>query len=63
MSELKLLEALSDISQMCIGEICMNYRLDAQCIGETIYEATGMTSPELIKKVNDMKKEANNAKV
>ena len=40
-------EALTSISDMCIGEIAMNHNLDAQYIGELIYEATGMTNPEL----------------
>ena len=42
-----LLCVLADISGMCVGEIAMGYRLDAQSIGEMIYEATGMTQPEL----------------
>jgi hypothetical protein len=44
----KLMSALSDISQMCIGQIAMNIPLDAECIGQVIYEATGLTSPELL---------------
>lgn len=43
----ELLEALTDISNMCIGEISMGYKLDAQSIGESIYKATGLTNPEL----------------
>ena len=43
----KLEAALTDISNMCIGEIAMNYKLDAESIGELIYEATGKTNPEL----------------
>ena len=42
-----LLCVLADISSMCVGEIAMNYKLEAQAIGEMIYEATGMTQPEL----------------
>lgn len=42
-----LLSALTDISNMCVGEIAMSYALDAQHIGELIYSATGMTNPEL----------------
>ncbi|MDF1830640.1 hypothetical protein [Cycloclasticus pugetii] len=42
-----LLFALSDISSMCVGEIAMGYKLDANFIGELIYKATGMTQPEL----------------
>lgn len=48
-----LLELASEISQMCIGEIAMGYKLDAQYIGNRIYEVTGLTSPELIKKLKD----------
>ena len=44
---LKLMAVLSDISNMCIGEIAMNYKLDAQSIGEDIYRATGKTNAEL----------------
>ena len=46
-----LLGLVSEISQMCIGEIAMGYKLDSQYIGNRIYEVTGLTSPELIKKV------------
>jgi len=42
-----LLCALANISNMCIGEIAMGYKLDAQAIGETIWKATGMTNQEL----------------
>ena len=44
---IELLEVLSEISHMCIGQLTMGYRLDANYIGEIIYEATGMTNPEL----------------
>jgi hypothetical protein len=44
----KLMAALSDISQMCIGQIAMNIPLDAEYIGQVIYEASGLTSPELL---------------
>ena len=54
MSELKLLEVLSEISNMCIGDMAMGYKLDPSTIGEMIYKATGMTNPEL----NDMIKAA-----
>lgn len=43
----KLEAALTDISNMCIGELAMGYRLDAEAIGQLIYEATGKTNPEL----------------
>ena len=42
-----LLCVLAEISSMCVGEITMGYKLDAHAIGEMIYNATGMTSPEL----------------
>jgi len=45
--------ALCEISNMCVGEIAMNYRLDAQCIGEIIYKATGLTNPELNKALKE----------
>jgi hypothetical protein len=41
------LELLAGISSMCVGEIAMGYKVDAQAVGEMIYEATGMTQPEL----------------
>ena len=45
----KLLAALSDISSMCVGEVAMGARLDAEYIGQLIYSATGLTQPELAK--------------
>ncbi len=47
MDELKLLKCLSEIQSMCVGELTMNYKLDAQSIGEMIYKATGKTEPLL----------------
>ncbi|CAL9959636.1 hypothetical protein VPHK24_0050 [Vibrio phage K24] len=47
----KLLTALCDIQGMCIGEITMSYKLDAESIGMMIYEATGLTHPELSEKL------------
>ena len=44
---IKLLSCLLDISDGCIGEITMNYRVDAEYIGRKIYAATGMTNPQL----------------
>ena len=44
---IKLLSCLLDISDECIGEITMNYRVDAEYIGRKIYAATGMTNPQL----------------
>jgi hypothetical protein len=43
----KMLECLCDISDACIGKLTMSYSLDAEGIGQSIYEATGMTNPEL----------------
>ena len=45
----KLLQELCDIQSQCIGELAMDYKLDAQSIGESIHNVTGMTNPELIK--------------
>ena len=45
--EYKLLSCLYDIQQMCIGEIAMNYKLDAEYIGRMISETTGMNVIEL----------------
>jgi len=42
-----LLQALSDISNMCIGDIAMGYKLDSQEIGKLIYIATSLTNEEL----------------
>lgn len=48
-----LLSCLLDISNECIGEIAMNYKLDAQMIGESIYVATGLSNPELAKALKE----------
>ena len=45
--EYKLLSCLFDIQQMCIGEIAMDYKLDAEYIGRMISDTTGMTVIEL----------------
>jgi hypothetical protein len=45
--KMKLLECFVDISESCIGAITMSYTLDAHCIGQGIYQATGMTTPQL----------------
>jgi hypothetical protein len=50
-----LLSCLLGISNECIGEIAMNYKLDAQMIGESIYAATGKTNPELAKALKESK--------
>lgn len=39
--------ALTAISNMCVGEMVVGSRLDAQAIGELIYNATGKTNVEL----------------
>ncbi len=44
---LKLTMLVTDISNMCIGDLAMGYKIDAQSIGEDIYRVTGMTNPEL----------------
>ena len=49
--EYKLLSCLFDIQQMCIGEIAMNYKFDAEYIGRVISETTGMTVSELEEKL------------
>lgn len=51
----KLLALVTDISNMCIGDIAMGYKMDAQEIGQMIYEATGLTNPELNKVVEHLK--------
>ena len=40
------LECLCSMQQ-CIGEITISYRLDAEMVGQQIYQGTGMTEPEL----------------
>lgn len=46
-SNKELLEALTTISNMCVGDQALGYRLDSQSIGELIYKVTGKTNPEL----------------
>ena len=53
----KLLAALAEIQNACIGEITMGYRLDAMHIGELISSATGMTNPELNKYIDEISQE------
>ena len=43
----KLIGALTDISNMCIGEIAMGYTLCANTIGQLIFETTGLNNSEL----------------
>lgn len=43
----KLMGALIEISNMCIGDFVFDKRLDANVIGEIIYKATGLTNPQL----------------
>ena len=45
-----LMRALCDIQQMCIGDIAMGYKLEAETIGQLISAATGLTAPELLEK-------------
>ena len=49
--EYKLLSCLYDIQQMCISEITMNYKLDAEYIGRMISQTTGMNVRELEEKL------------
>ena len=44
---IKLLSCLLDISNECIGEITMNYRVDSEYIGGRIQATTGMTRSQL----------------
>ena len=46
----KLMRALCDIQQMCIGDIAMGYKLEAETICQLISAATGLTAPELLEK-------------
>ena len=46
----ELMCALCDIQQMCIGEIAMGYKLEAETIGQLISAATGLTALELLEK-------------
>ena len=55
MNDIEVLDLLTEISQMCIGEISLNYKLDAQYIGQRIYEVTGLTAPELLKKLDELR--------
>ena len=50
----ELIKMASDISQMCVGEIAMGYRIDAQSIGEYIYSVTGLNSEELVAKAKEL---------
>lgn len=49
------LELLMEIQDMCIGEIAMGYKLDAEYIGAMISECTGMTAPELNEHIRKLK--------
>ena len=51
----KLLELACDIQQSCIGEIAMNYKIDAAMTGEMIYSVTGMTAPVLCEHLKSIK--------
>lgn len=54
-----LIGALTEISNMCIGNLTMNYSLDSQYIGELIYRSTGLTNPELNEFVGQLEGESN----
>lgn len=49
----KMIDVLSSISSACIGELAMGYRLDANSIGEMIFQSVGMTQPEMIEYVKN----------
>lgn len=53
----QLVEALTRISNMCVGDQAMGYPLDSQSIGQLIFEATGMTNPELNKAVTNVEQQ------
>ena len=46
-------EFLYEISSMCVGALTLSIPLDAQYIGSEIYNATGMTQPELAKSAKE----------
>ncbi len=48
----RLRECLCSIQSMCIGELSMNYKLDACSIGQMISNATKKTHPELCALLN-----------
>ncbi|MDA3807697.1 MAG: hypothetical protein PF440_07275 [Thiomicrorhabdus sp.] len=49
------LTELSNIQQMCIGEIAMGYKLDANSIGEGIYTVTKVDSETLANQLKEQK--------
>lgn len=55
----EFLELLYDIQQMCIGEIAMGYKIDAENLGEYISSKTGMTVPELESFLSKIKEQSN----
>ena len=48
--------ALCEISNMCIGNLTMSYSIDPDYVGQLIYQATGMTNPELNESVKEQSK-------
>lgn len=52
----ELKSALCEISNMCIGNLTMSYSIDPDYVGNLIYQATGMTNPELNESVEEMNK-------
>ena len=48
--------ALCEISNMCIGNLTMSYSIDPDYVGQLIYQATGMTNPELNESVKEKSK-------
>ena len=53
---IKLLSCLLDISDECIGEITMNYRVDSEYVGGRIQATTGMTNPQLREALKEQSK-------
>jgi hypothetical protein len=49
-----MLCVLEKIQSMCIGEIAMGVRMDAEHIGQMIYEATGMNAEALAQYCKDL---------
>ena len=45
----KMLQVLTSISNMCVGDLAMGYKLDSNHIGELIFDCTGKTNPQLNK--------------
>jgi hypothetical protein len=53
----ELLECLCDISNMCIGEIAMGHSLDANAIGQMIFDVTCLNNTDLNKILSTIKEQ------